>query len=111
MSAAQAILTIFVGQPDRAVPMLLNAHAGTRYCIPFPVLVRASFGVLGRERSSDSASHCGCGWFGIQTRIGGEAIHAMLRIIWPALDELRSRPLGLLSPVLGAEPVGCRPRD
>jgi Permease for cytosine/purines, uracil, thiamine, allantoin len=29
------------------MPMLLNAHAGTKYGIPFPVLVRSSFGVRG----------------------------------------------------------------
>lgn len=64
--------------------MLLNAHAGTKYGIPFPVLVRASFGVLGANVPAALRALVACGWFGIQTWIGGQAIHAMLRIVWPA---------------------------
>jgi NCS1 family nucleobase:cation symporter-1 len=47
MSWWQAIGTILLGNLIVLVPMLLNAHAGTRYGIPFPVFVRASFGVRG----------------------------------------------------------------
>ena len=43
----QAVLTIFLGNVVVLVPMVLNAHAGTKYGIPFPVYCRASFGVLG----------------------------------------------------------------
>ncbi len=47
MSWWQAIGTILLGNLIVLVPMLLNAHAGAKYGIPFPVLVRASFGVRG----------------------------------------------------------------
>ena len=43
----QAVLTIFLGNLIVLVPMVLNAHAGTKYGIPFPVYCRASFGILG----------------------------------------------------------------
>ena len=43
----EAVGTILLGNLIVLVPMLLNAHAGTKYGIPFPVLVRASFGVRG----------------------------------------------------------------
>jgi len=80
----QAVGTILLGNLIVLAPMLLNAHAGTKYGIPFPVLVRASFGVLGANIPAVLRALVACGWFGIQTWIGGQAIHAMLSILWPA---------------------------
>lgn len=84
MSWWQAIGTILLGNLVVLIPMLLNAHAGTRYGIPFPVFVRASFGVRGANIPAVLRALVACGWFGIQTWIGGQAIFAMLRILWPA---------------------------
>lgn len=81
----QAVLTIFLGNLIVLVPMVLNAHAGTRYGIPFPVLCRASFGTLGANIPALLRALVACGWFGIQTWIGGEAIHKILAIFIPAL--------------------------
>ena len=47
MNWKQAIFTILLGNLIVLLPMLLNAHAGAKYGIPFPVFVRASFGTLG----------------------------------------------------------------
>src|SRR5215510_16203143 len=47
MNWSQAIFTIFLGNLIVVIPMILNAHAGTRYGIPFPVFCRASFGTRG----------------------------------------------------------------
>ncbi|MGA2579203.1 MAG: NCS1 family nucleobase:cation symporter-1 [Bryobacteraceae bacterium] len=80
----QAIGTILLGNLIVLVPMVLNAHAGAKYGIPFPVLVRAPFGVLGANVPAILRALVACGWFGIQTWIGGQAINAMLRILWPA---------------------------
>ena len=80
----QAIGTILLGNLIVLVPMVLNAHAGTKYGIPFPVLVRAPFGVLGANVPAILRALVACGWFGIQTWIGGQAINAMLSILWPA---------------------------
>jgi NCS1 family nucleobase:cation symporter-1 len=84
MSWWQAIGTILLGNLIVLVPMLLNAHAGTRYGIPFPVFVRASFGVRGANVPAVLRALVACGWFGIQTWIGGQAIFTMLGILWPA---------------------------
>jgi NCS1 family nucleobase:cation symporter-1 len=84
MSWWQAIGTILLGNLIVLVPMLLNAHAGTKYGIPFPVFVRASFGVRGANIPAVLRALVACGWFGIQTWIGGQAIYAMLAIVWPA---------------------------
>src|SRR5215467_8857824 len=80
----QAIGTILLGNLIVLIPMLLNAHAGARYGIPFPVFVRASFGVLGANVPAVLRALVACGWFGIQTWIGGQAIFTMLQILWPA---------------------------
>lgn len=81
----QAVLTIFLGNLIVLVPMVLNAHAGTKYGIPFPVLCRASFGTHGANLPALLRAFVACGWFGIQAWIGGEAIHKILAIFIPAL--------------------------
>ena len=88
MSWWQAIGTILLGNLIVLVPMLLNAHAGAKYGIPFPVFVRASFGVRGANIPAVLRALVACGWFGIQTWIGGQAIYSMLRIFWPGAAHL-----------------------
>lgn len=88
MSWWQAILTILLGNLIVLVPMLLNAHAGAKYGIPFPVFVRASFGVRGANVPALLRALVACGWFGIQTWIGGQAIYSMLRIVWPGASQM-----------------------
>ena len=88
MNWIQAVLTILLGNLIVLIPMLLNAHAGTRYGIPFPVFVRASFGVRGANVPAILRALVACGWFGIQAWIGGQAIYSMLRIVWPGATNL-----------------------
>ncbi|HTR34324.1 MAG TPA: NCS1 family nucleobase:cation symporter-1 [Bryobacteraceae bacterium] len=84
MSWKQAIGTILLGNLIVLIPMILNAHAGAKYGIPFPVLVRASFGVRGANVPAVLRALVACGWFGIQSWIGGQAIYTMLRVLWPS---------------------------
>src|SRR6266702_4400665 len=83
MNWKQALFTVFLGNVLVLIPMLLNAHAGARYGIPFPVFARASFGVLGANVPAILRALVACGWFGIQTWIGGEAINAMIVALAP----------------------------
>ncbi len=92
MSWWQAVGTILLGNLIVLIPMLLNAHAGTKYGVPFPVLVRASFGVKGANVPAVLRALVACGWFGIQTWIGGQAIFSMLKILWPALAGSQTGP-------------------
>jgi nucleobase:cation symporter-1, NCS1 family len=85
MNWSQAILTIFLGNAIVVVPMILNAHAGTKYGIPFPVFCRASFGTVGANIPALLRAFVACGWFGIQSWIGGNAIYKILAVFWPAL--------------------------
>jgi nucleobase:cation symporter-1, NCS1 family len=76
-----SVAAVTLGNIVVLFPMLLNAHAGTRYGIPFPVLLRSSFGVLGANIPALMRAFVACGWFGIQTWIGGSAIYVMLNAI------------------------------
>lgn len=84
----QAILTIFAGNTVVLIPMILNGHAGAKYGIPFPVFARASFGTKGANIPALLRAIVACGWFGIQTWIGGFAIYQMLRLWIPSLEGL-----------------------
>jgi NCS1 family nucleobase:cation symporter-1 len=84
MNWKQALFTVFLGNVLVLIPMLLNAHAGAQYGIPFPVFARASFGVLGANVPAILRALVACGWFGIQTWIGGEAINAMIVALVPS---------------------------
>jgi NCS1 family nucleobase:cation symporter-1 len=85
MNWSQAIGTIFLANVIVLIPMVLNAHAGTLYGIPFPVYCRASFGTLGANVPALLRALVACGWFGIQTWIGGDAIYKILSVFIPSL--------------------------
>ena len=91
----QAILTIFFANVIVLIPMILNAHAGTKYGIPFPVYCRASFGTLGANVPAILRALVACGWFGIQAWIGGDAIYKILAVFAPGIAK------GAALPVLG----------
>ena len=84
MTWAQAMVTILLGNVIVLIPMILNAHAGTKYGVSFPVLCRASFGVKGANVPAILRALVACGWFGIQTWIGGLAVNVLLTAAWPA---------------------------
>lgn len=99
----QAILTIFLGNVIVLIPMVLNAHAGTKYGIPFPVFARASFGLQGTHLPCLLRAIVGCGWFGIQTWIGGAATHQILSTLFAGWKNLPMVDLGFV----GAQPLGA----
>src|SRR3984885_12030483 len=88
MNWKQAVGTILLGNLIVLIPMLLNAHAGAKYGIPFPVLVRASFGLRGANIPALLRAIVACGWFGIQSWIGGQSIAAMVNVLWPATTNM-----------------------
>ena len=93
MSWWQAVLTIFIGNVIVLVPMLLNGHAGAKYGIPFPVLARASFGTKGANIPAMLRAIVACGWFGIQTWIGGASLYNLLRAWNPPLPPINNSTL------------------
>jgi NCS1 family nucleobase:cation symporter-1 len=87
MSWQQAMWTVLLGNLIVFVPMSLSGHAGTKYGIPFPVFARASFGVRGSHIPSLLRAIVACGWFGIQTWIGGAAIYTIVLILFPSIAD------------------------
>ena len=83
-----AVGAVVLGNVVVLVPIALNSYAGTRYGIPFPVLARASFGVLGANIPAILRGLVACGWFGIQTWIGGWAIYKLFEAMWPGIATL-----------------------
>lgn len=79
----QALMTVTLGNIIVLIPMILNAHAGTKYGIPFPILTRASFGTIGSNIPAILRAIVACGWFGIQTWIGGQAFNSMIILLLP----------------------------
>src|SRR4249920_710535 len=83
MSWKQALFTILLGNTIVLVPILLNSHAGTKYGIPFPVFARAAYGTAGSNLPALMRALVACGWFGIQTWIGGEALQTFFAVLIP----------------------------
>jgi NCS1 family nucleobase:cation symporter-1 len=86
MSWAQALATIALGNLIVLAPILLNSHPGTKYGIPFPVFARASYGTYGSNLPALLRALVACGWFGIQAWIGGQAVHTLLRVLFPGFS-------------------------
>ncbi len=102
MAWYQAILTIMLANIIVLMPMLLNSHAGTKYGIPFPVFARASFGVWGANLAALLRAGIACGWFGIQTWIGGEALWTVVGAIFGKTSWwVTAAPFGAWGPFLG----------
>jgi len=81
LSPVQSILLVFFGNLIVLVPMLLTGAMGTRYGVPFPVLLRTSFGPRGAQAAALARAFVACGWFGINTWIGGSAIYQLGNIV------------------------------
>jgi NCS1 family nucleobase:cation symporter-1 len=88
MNWYQAVFTVFMGNLIVLVPMILNGHVGAEYGIPFPVFARLSFGLRGANIPGILRALVACGWFGIQTWIGGFAIFQVIKIWVPSFAEL-----------------------
>jgi NCS1 family nucleobase:cation symporter-1 len=86
MDWIQAILTVLIGNLIVLVPLILNAHAGTKYGIAFPIYCRSAFGILGANVPAVLRAMVACGWFGIQAWIGGQAIYILTCTLIPSFQ-------------------------
>jgi len=94
MNWKQALFTVFLGNVLVLIPMLLNAHAGAEYGIPFPVFARAAYGTFGSNVPALMRALVACGWFGIQAWIGGEAMNTFFRTVVPGWVTLLGAGVG-----------------
>jgi len=84
----QGLFTVALGNLLVLIPILLNSHPGTKYGIPFPVLVRSSFGIRGANVAAMARALVACGWFGIQTWIGALAVDTLMATLWHGWGDL-----------------------
>ncbi len=97
MDWVQAVFTVMLGTVIVLVPLLLISHAGTKYGIPYPVFARSSFGVLGANLPALIRAGVACGWFGIQTWIGGLATFGVIgAMLGPDSWWATATPVGFL---------------
>ena len=88
LSVMEALFTILLANIVVLIPLTLNAFPGTKFGIPFPVVLRSSFGIVGSNIPCLIRGFVACGWFGIQTMFGGLAIHLFFSAIsdgWASL--------------------------
>src|SRR5881394_2897704 len=91
----QAMLTVLLGNALVLIPMCLNAHAGTKYGVSFPVLLRSSFGTRGANIPAVLRAIVACGWFGIQTWLGAGAIDVLMGMVSPGWRSMSASVLGV----------------
>ena len=101
MNWYQAVLTVFLGNVIVLIPMVLNAHAGTKYGIPFPGLLPRVVWSARCKYSGSAPRFVACGWFGIQSWIGGWAIYKMITIYVPSWNSLPAWFAGINIPQFG----------
>ena len=97
MNWFQAVVTVFLGNVIVLAPMILIGQMGAKYGVPFPVLLRSAFGPQGAKIPAIARGLVACGWFGINTWVGGSAIYAILNTLMS--DALVGTPL----PILGID--------
>ena len=95
----QGIATVVAANIILLVPLVLTGHPGTRYGISFPVLARSAFGIRGAHLPTLLRAFVGCGWYGIETWIGGEAIFLLLP------KTIKQSSLSQFLPWLGTSPL------
>ena len=91
LSVVEALWTILIANVVILIPLTLNAFPGTKYGIPFPVVLRSSFGIVGSNVPALIRALVACGWFGIQTMFGGLAVHLLLSALFPPWAALGGR--------------------
>jgi NCS1 family nucleobase:cation symporter-1 len=88
LSVGEALWCVLIANVIVLIPLTLNAFGGTKFGIPFPVMLRSSFGIIGSNVPALIRALVACGWFGIQTLFGGIAVHLMLTALFDGWAQL-----------------------
>ena len=79
--------------------MNLTGFAGQRTGVPYPVLARLSFGVMGAQLPAIVRAIVGIAWYGIQTFLASQAVQLLVLKVWPGLASLTEGGFVGLSPL------------
>lgn len=83
-----SLLLVALGNCIVLVPILLNAHVGTKYGVPFPVYARTAFGIRGAQIPSFVRTIIGIGWTGILIWQGAESLQVAMCLIIPGWSSI-----------------------
>ncbi|WP_252606831.1 NCS1 family nucleobase:cation symporter-1 [Bacillus paralicheniformis] len=68
--------------------LALNGHAGAKYGVPFPVLIRSSFGIYGANIPAFLRGFVAIMWFGIQAFAGSIALNILILNMWSGWKDI-----------------------
>ncbi|WP_054860256.1 cytosine permease [Gracilibacillus sp. JCM 18860] len=88
MSFWQAFACISCAYLIAFIAIAFNSYSGSKYGVPFPVLIRASFGTKGAQIPVFIRACLGIFWFGVHMYIGSIAVNVILASSFPAWDSL-----------------------
>ncbi|AQS87108.1 putative allantoin permease [Neoasaia chiangmaiensis] len=94
-SAWECMEVVAVSYMVLFVAMWFNARAGTRYGIPFCVLIRSAFGPFGAQLPVVLRGFCAIFWFSVQAFAATQAIDAIVGTVWPWWNTLAMPLLGM----------------
>ncbi|XP_023539092.1 purine-uracil permease NCS1 [Cucurbita pepo subsp. pepo] len=95
----QGIATVVAANAVTLIALILTGHPGTKYGISFPIFARSSFGIHGAHIPTLLRALIGCGWYGIETWIAGEAIFLLLP------ESIKNSSFSQVLPWLGTSPL------
>ncbi|APZ43776.1 NCS1 family nucleobase:cation symporter-1 [Acidihalobacter ferrooxydans] len=95
LNAIQAIAAVGTAYFILFIVLWFNAKAGTKYGIPFCVLIRSSFGVFGANLPVIIRGFIAIFWFAVQGYAGSQAINAIMSTLWYPWSTWTTTLLGL----------------
>ncbi len=87
-SVAQALAAVITANVILVIALWFNGVAGAKYGLPFPVLIRASFGHDGAKIPILLRAFVAIFWFAVQAYAGSLAINALLGLLIPGWNNL-----------------------
>lgn len=98
MNVWQALGTVIFANIILILAMWLNSSSGAKYGVPFPVLIRASFGHHGAQLPIIIRAFVAIFWFAVQAYAGSKAVGAVLGVLipgWNSLSDINILGMGL----------------
>ena len=87
----QVLLSMTAGITIVYFLMNLIGRPSQKYGIPFPVVARLSFGVMGANLAATVRGIVGIVWYGVQTYFASKAVQVLVITLMPSAAELPTR--------------------
>lgn len=81
------VVACLVGNIIVSIPCAASGYLGSKLGTNFPGTIRASFGILGAKWAMIVRGVPCIIYYGIQTSLAGQAVHACISAVWPSFDD------------------------